>query len=81
MFLLCCCSKIITSETDYYEKVETLVENSLSCYSGKANSDITGLDACDEAQTKASRDLDGLQSNRGGREGEGDGEDLLGVHH
>lgn len=44
-------------------------------------SEVTGLDAGEEAQIEASRDLDGLQSHSGGGEGEGDGKDLLGVHH
>ena len=44
-------------------------------------SEFTGLDACEEAQIEASRDLDGLQSHRGGCENEGDGKDLLGIHH
>ena len=53
--------------------VETLVKISLSV--------VRGLDAVEEAQVEASGDLDGLQSNRGGCEGERDGKDLLGVHH
>lgn len=44
-------------------------------------SEVTGLDAGEEAQIKAQRNLDSLQSHRGGCEGEGDGEHLLAVHH
>lgn len=44
-------------------------------------SEVTGLDAGKEAEIKTSRDLDRLQSDRGGCEGEGDGEDLPGIHH
>lgn len=44
-------------------------------------SDVTGLDASKEAQIEATRDLDGVQSNRGRCEREGDGEDFLGIHH
>lgn len=44
-------------------------------------SEVTGLDASKEAQIEATRDLDGVQSNRGRCEREGDGEDFLGIHH
>lgn len=47
----------------------------------KRASEVTALDACEESQIEASRDLDGLQSHRGGCEEEGDGKDLLGIHH
>lgn len=40
-----------------------------------------GLDAGEEAQIEAGRDLDGLQSYRGGCEDDGDGKDLLSVDH
>lgn len=86
---LFCCNTAITSDTENITKGRNVGEKSLGCfYSGRHNSDnkvhvleVTGLDAGEEAQIKASRDLDGLQSHRGGCEGEGDGEDLLGVHH
>lgn len=40
-----------------------------------------GLDASEETQVEAGRDLDGLQSHGGGREDQLEGEDLLSVHH
>ncbi len=41
----------------------------------------TGLNALDKVQTEAGRDLDGLQSHRGGCVDEADRKDFLGVHH
>lgn len=41
----------------------------------------SGLNAGEEAQIEAGRDLDGFQSHRGGREDDRDGEDLLHIHH
>lgn len=40
-----------------------------------------GLDAGQEVQIEAGRDLERLQGDRGGRVDDGDGEDLLHVHH
>lgn len=39
------------------------------------------LNPSEETQIEASRDLDGVQRHGGGGEEEGDGEDLLGIHH
>lgn len=36
--------------------------------------------SCEEAQAEAAGNLNGFQGNRGGYKGEGDGEDVLGVH-
>lgn len=44
-------------------------------------SEVWGLDASEEAQIKASRDLNGVQSHSGWCEGKVDRENLLGIHH
>ena len=76
--LQCCNNQNVTTGTNFGKRQSWVL---LLWQTDLRVRDVTGLDAGEEAQIEAGRDLDGLQSHRGGCEVEGDRKDLLGVHH